>query len=244
MQGVTKWISSLICIFVVFGCADQQKITTISPGVLAVAVTSESPNSQYDPQLWIRRYVEKFAVEKGLHIDWIVVPFDQSWALAGNNVVDMVATNVASFSDRVVPGSTFSDPFLYERRALRIRPADAENFKTIDDFAGKKVGVVAGMAAEIDVNRRAPSNVDIVKTLSFAELYSEFEAGRLDAVAEAEYYDLTGEVIPSHGGDVVLIDHHDLNPGSREESVFVIRDESGNLLENVNLFISKTHFPL
>ena len=233
-----------VFLFAVLGCAEQDKITTISPGVLSVAVTSESPNSRYDPQLWIRRYVERFAEEENLRIEWTIVSFDRSWALASNDTVDLVATNVASFSNRVVVGSTFSDPFLYERRALRIRPTDAQNLQTIEDFVGKKVGVVAGMAAEIDVNRRAPSGVDIVTTLSFAELYSEFEVGHLDAVAEAEYYDLTGEVIPSHGGDVVLVDQHDLNPGSREESVFVIRDESENLLENVNQFISKTQFPL
>lgn len=244
MKRETWCACLLVFLFMVPGCAEQEKITTISPGVLSVAVTSESPNSRYDPQLWIRRYVEKFAEEESLRIEWTVVSFDRSWALASNDAVDLVATNVASFSDRVVSGSTFSDPFLYERRALRIRPADAESLQTIDDFIGKKVGVVAGMAAEIDVNRRAPSGVDIITAASFGELYSEFEIGRLDAIAEAEYYDLAGEVIPSHDNDVVLVDHHDLNPGFREESIFVTRDESENLLENLNLFISKTHFPL
>ena len=43
--------------------------------------------------------------------------FDGSWALASNDSVDLVATNVASFSDRVVPGSTFSDPFLFNHVA-------------------------------------------------------------------------------------------------------------------------------
>ena len=228
----------------VLGCAGEKTIQTIVPSVLSVAVTSDSPISQYDPQLWIRQYIEKFAEEKKLRVEWNVVAFDGSWTLASNDSVDLVATNVASFSDRVVPGSTFSDPFLYERRALRIRPMDAANFETIADFVGKKIGVVSGMAAEIDVNRRAPSGVNIVTTTSFGELYSDFELGRLDAVAEAEYYDLSGRVIPSYGDDVVLIDHHDLNPGSREESVFVIRDQSKGLLKSLNRFIKKTHFPL
>ena len=56
----------------------------------------------------------------------------------------------------------------------------------------------------------------------------------MDAIAEAEYFTLDGRVIPSHGPDIVLIDHHDLNPGEREESVFVVRDKSTNLLEAVN----------
>ncbi|MEP7118767.1 MAG: hypothetical protein ABI880_14355 [Acidobacteriota bacterium] len=140
---------------------------------------------------------------------------------AGADAVDLVATNVASFPDRVSPGGTFSAPLLYERRALRIRPADASFYTRIDDFVGKRVGVVQG-----------------------PDLYAQFAAGQLDAVAEAEYYARDGTVIPSHGPDVVLIDHHDLIPGAREESVFVVRDKSQGLLEAVNSFIASTKFPL
>jgi hypothetical protein len=43
---------------------------------------------------------------------------------------------------------------------------------------------------------------------------------------------------------VVLIDHHDLTPGQREESVFVIRDKSTGLLAAINEFIARTKFPL
>ena len=171
------------------------------------------------------------------------MPFNESWLLAGRNEVDLVATNVASFPDRVSSGATFSAPFLYERRALRIHPADRGRYEHINDFIGKTVGVVSGMAAERDVNRRAPDGVIVRRAQTFAQLYEEFDAGQLDAIAEAEYYALDGQVIPSHGGEVILIDHHDLTPGQREESVFVVRDKSQNLLSAVNAFITRTTFP-
>ncbi len=219
-------------------------IRTLQPGVLKVAVTTEAPASPYDSQLWIRRYVERFAREHGLRIVWQVVPFNKSWELAGGDAVDLVATNVASFPDRVSPGGTFSAPFLYERRALRIRPNDASAYARIDDFVGKRVGAVRGMAAERDLRRRAPEGVTVVTTATFSDLYEQFADGRIDAVAEAEYYALDGAVIPSHGPEVVLIDHHDLTPGAREESVFVVRDKSLQLLDAINAFIAKTRFPL
>ena len=100
------------------------------------------------------------------------------------------------------------------------------------------------MAAERDVNRRAPDGVNIHTTQAFEQLYADFAAGLVDAIAEAEYYALDGEVIPSHGDDVILIDHHDLTPGQREESVFVVRDNSSNLLSKINEFIAQTRFPL
>ena len=224
--------------------ADTTGIHTLEPGVLKVAVTSDAPASPYDSQRWIRKYVERFAEENRLRIVWQVVPFNKSWQLAGRDAVDLVATNVASFPDRVSQGGTFSAPFLYERRALRIRPKDTRTYARIDDFVGKRVGAVQGMAAERDLRRRAPEGVNVVTAATFPELYAQFADGRLDAVAEAEYYALDGTVIPSHGPEVVLIDHHDLTPGAREESVFVVRDQSAHLLDAVNVFIAKTHFPL
>lgn len=222
----------------------QAPIRTRVPGVLTVAVTTTQPSGPFDSQLWIQRYVERFAGEHGLRIRWVAVPFNDSWLRAGRHEVDLVATNVASFPDRVSPGASFSAPFLYERRALRIRPEDRGAYDHIDDFVGRRVGVVRGMAAERDVRRRAPAGVQVVTTGSFAELYEQFAAGTLDAIAEAEYYALDGQVIPSHGGDVVLVDLHDLTPGQREESVFVVADASTGLLAAVNAFIARTRFPL
>lgn len=223
---------------------EAQNIETLQPGVLKVAVTRNDFTNEYDSQLWIKRYVELFAAEHELTISWVLVPFNESWRLAGNDEVDLVATNVASFPDRVSSGGTFSSPFLYERRALRIHPKDEGRYNHINDFIGKTVGVVSGMAAERDVNRRAPDGVIVKRAETFAELYDEFDAGRLDAIAEAEYYALDDQVIPSHGGEVILIDHHDLNPGQREESVFVVRDKSLNLLAAINAFVAHTRFPL
>ncbi|HBW84978.1 MAG: hypothetical protein CMD92_04590 [Gammaproteobacteria bacterium] len=221
-----------------------QEILTNNPGELQIAVTRASPTDPYDSQLWIRLYLEKFAQEQALRVRWVEVPFSESWLLASRNEVDIVATNVASFADRQSEGASFSSPFLYERRALRIRPEDRSRFSQIKDFVGSSIGVVRGMAAERDLDRRAVPGVNIQRTDSFPELYEAFDAGRLDAIAEAEYYSLDGEVIPSHGDDILLIDHHDLTPGIREESVFVVSDASLNLLDVLNQFIADTQFPL
>ena len=221
-----------------------QEILTITPGELKIAVTRDSPTDPYDSQFWIRQFLEKFAQEQAVRIRWVEVQFSGSWLLASRNEVDIVATNVASFADRLSQGASFSSPFLYERRALRIRPEDRTRFSQIGDFVGSTIGVVRGMAAERDVNRRAVPGINIRRTDSFSELYELFDAGSLDAIAEAEYYSLDGEVIPSHGDDIILIDHHDLTPGMREESVFVVSDASLNLLDVLNQFIADTRFPL
>jgi polar amino acid transport system substrate-binding protein len=233
-----------ICVACVSDRPTAPAVQTIEPGVLKVAVTNRPVSDPLDPEYWMVRYVERFGQELGLPIQWHVVPFDRSWELAGRDVVDLVATNVASFADRVSVGGTFSAPFLYERRALRIKAADTSRYKTIADFAGRRVGAVKGMAAERDLLKRAPPDVTVISTTTFPELYEQFRDGRLDAVAQAEYYALDGRVIPSYGPDIALIDHHDLYPGRREESVFIVRDKSRHLLEAINRHIAKTRFPL
>ena len=234
-----------VALLISLTCASYgQSFETLTPETLTVAVTTDSPSSEYDPQLWIRRYVQEFAKQNQLSVSWVVVTFNESWLLASRNEVDLVATNVANFPDRASPGASFSEPFLYERRALRIKASNQHNYRTLDDFIGKKVGAVAGMAAERDLLNRAPPGVEIKVTNTFPELYEDFERDELDAIAEAEYYTLNNEVIPSHDENVALIDHHDLIPGQLEESVFVVSNRSRNLLQALNSFIRETKFPV
>ena len=141
---------------------------------MKIAVTSNTVTDPLDPEAWMYRYAERLASDLKMLAEWHVVPFDKSWELAGKDVVDVVATNLASFPDRVSPGGTFSVPFLYEQRALRIRAAERTQYRTIADFVGRKVGAVKGMAAERDLLRRAPQGVQIVSTTTFPELYAQF----------------------------------------------------------------------
>ncbi len=223
--------------------AAQPRLVTLVPGVITVAITGNATD-RLDPEAWMNRYAERLVADLGMKAVWKVVPFDKSWELAGKDVVDLVATNLANFPDRRSPGGTFSAPFLYEQRALRIRAADKAKYRTIADFTGRKVGAVTGMAAHRDLLKRAPAGVVVVAAGTFPELYALFDKGALDAVAQAEYFALDGRIIPSYGPEVTLIDHHDLNPGQREESVFVVRDRSTGLLDAVNAFVRRTPFPL
>jgi ABC-type amino acid transport substrate-binding protein len=224
-------------------CGTTETVRTLQPGVVKIAITGTATD-QLDPEAWMYRYAERLAAELLLRPEWVIVPFDKSWELAGKDVVDLVATNLASFADRVSPGGTFSGPFLYERRALRIRAADRTRYTTIGDFVGKRVGAVTGMAAHRDLLKRAPDGVQVVAAATFPELYAQFDNGGLDAIAQAEYFMLDGRIIPSYGPEIALIDHHDLNEGQREESVFVVRDKSEGLLDAVNAFVKRTPFPL
>src|SRR5262249_39609557 len=119
-------VTALLTLVAMSACASSPAapaVSTIEPGVLKIAVTGTTTDV-LDPQSWMYGYAERLASDMGLSADWHIVPFDKSWELAGKDVVDLVATNLASFPDRVSAGGTFSAPFLYEQRALRVRAAD------------------------------------------------------------------------------------------------------------------------
>src|SRR5262245_35355396 len=76
-----------------------QTVRTLQPGVVKIAITGTATD-QLDPEAWMYRYAERLASDLALQAEWVVVPFDKSWELAGTDVVDLVATNLASFPDR------------------------------------------------------------------------------------------------------------------------------------------------
>ena len=49
-----------------------QDIHTLTAGTLTVAVTTEAPESEFDPQLWIRQYIEEFADKNQLSLSWVL----------------------------------------------------------------------------------------------------------------------------------------------------------------------------
>ena len=165
-----NWLTIFLTLIAVIGCTADQQIQTLKPGVLTVAVTSGAPTNQYDPQLWIRQYVEQFAAEHKLTISWVVIPFNESWLLASRDEVDLVATNVANFPDRAYSGATFSAPFLYERRALRINPENQEqitNFTvTIPEVNNEIVDKLIKLGINVEIKDKTMKFFDYIMQLS------------------------------------------------------------------------------
>ena len=235
------------CAVVLAGCdtrSGRPAIQTLEPGVVRIAVTSTTVTNPLDPEEWMYRYAERLGRGLGLRVEWHVVPFDRSWELAGKDVVDVVATNLANFPDRVSPearsrrrSSTSSARSGFERPIARAiapsRTSLAGRWGRFRAWPPNATCCVARHPAWTSCRRR-PSRSST----------SGSHGGELDAVAQAESFTLDGRVIPSYGPDLALIDHHDLNPGQREESVFVVRDASTHLLEAVNAFVARTPFPL
>lgn len=217
--------------------------TTLSPGIVKVAVTAIPEENKENAGSWTLDFFREFERRHNLKVEFIVSSFDQSWLLPGEDKVDIVATGVTALIERQSEGASFSQAYLQVKRGLRIHAIDSPLFNTINDFVGYRVGAVKGMTAAIDLYNRAPAGVEVVEFDSWDSMYASFYAHDIQAVAEG-YYVSVDRQINHNNPDFPMIDDHDLTEGEPEYLVFVVRDSSKEVLESINHLLNDVGFPI
>lgn len=220
------------------------EVSTIEPGKLKVGVTGICTDDSPHHNCWVYKILTGFAKQQNLELQFETITFQDSWKLAAIDQLDVVATGITPLPHRAVQGASNSTFYSIVKRGLRIHREDAEAFQTIHDFVGYRVGAVKGMTSHIDLLSRAPEGLEIVATDTFEELYAMFDSGEIQGVAEG-FYVFPGdeEDINTYDEATIMIDAHDLIQGQLEGNTFVIRDDSTNLLEEINLYIELAGLP-
>ncbi len=77
---------------------------------------------------------------------------------------------------------TFSDPYYDSLQSLLV-PADSD-VASIDDLAGKSVGVQQGTTGETYTRENVPSDTEVVAFPGDAEAYAAIQAGNIDAILQ------------------------------------------------------------
>ena len=106
-----------------------QTVQTIQPGVVKIAITGTATDP-LDPEAWMYRYAERLAAELALQAEWVVVPFDKSWELAGKDVVD------GSLGTWLAPkhGDMRRNPLKITIADSRIVDLECDNEEALEDF--------------------------------------------------------------------------------------------------------------
>jgi ABC-type amino acid transport substrate-binding protein len=216
---------------------------TLKKDTIRIAVTGIPEENGENAPSWTLDFFKAFQQKHNVKVEYEVVPFDASWALASQDQVDIVATGVTALDERQNEDSTFSLPYLQVKRGLRIHAKDQDRFHTINDFVGSRVGAVKGMTSHTDLYNRALEGVEIVVFDSWDAMYESFYAHETDAVAEGYYVSVDKE-INHRNVDFPMIDDHDLVEGSPEYLVFVVRNASSGLLEALDQLLQEEGFPL
>jgi polar amino acid transport system substrate-binding protein len=127
--------------------------------------------------------VTDIAAEMGLEVSIKDVGFDalQSGVTLAAGQCDLAASAMTITEDRK-KNLTFSDPYYDSLQSLLV-PKDSD-IKSIDDLAGKKVGVQQGTTGESYTRENAPKDAQVVAFPSDAEMYQAIQAGQVDALLQ------------------------------------------------------------
>jgi polar amino acid transport system substrate-binding protein len=170
--------------------------------------------------------MRKIADTMGLELAIRDVGFDglQSGAVLAAGQCDIAASAMTITEERE-ENLDFSKPYYDSKQSLLV-PAGSD-ISSIEDLAGKKVGVQQGTTGAAYARESVPDEAEIVSFPSDAELYPAIKAGNVDAVLQ----DLPVNLDHTEGGAFEIVEEFETN----EQYGFAVAEEGHDeVLDAVN----------
>jgi len=168
------------------------------------------------------------AMADGLDLELQVQPssFDslQSGLALNSSQCDVVASAM-TINDERKENVDFVDPYYDSKQSLLV--PDGSDITTIDDLAGKKVGVQSTTTGEAYTQDNAPEGMDIVGFPGDQDMFNALKAGQVDALLQ----DLPVNLVHAQDGGYTIVQEFDTN----EQYGFAVKkDGAPNLLKALN----------
>ena len=113
-----------------------------------------------------------------------VTPFDGIFGAMDAGTCDAVVSSV-TITDERKANMDFSTPYFDSNQSLMVLKENAEKFKTLDDLAGKNIGVQSGTTGEEFVNGNKPDGATVTALPGAADLFAALTAKTIDAIVQA-----------------------------------------------------------
>jgi polar amino acid transport system substrate-binding protein len=167
-------------------------------------------------------------IAERLDLELEVLPsaFDglQSGAALNSQQCDMAASAMTITEERKA-NIDFSDGYYDSKQSLLV-PADSD-IASIDDLAGKSVGVQNETTGEAYTRENAPSDAEIKGFPGDSDMYNALQAGQVDALLQ----DLPVNLVHTEDGAYEIVEQYETD----EQYGFALeKDASDNLLAAVN----------
>ncbi|MHA7188980.1 transporter substrate-binding domain-containing protein [Arthrobacter sp. MDT2-16] len=168
------------------GSAEASGLDLVSEGTLTVCSDIPYPPFEYEENGEYTGFdmdlMKEIASGMGLELAVQDVGFDglQSGAVLGARQCDIGASAVTITEERQA-NLAFSDPYYDSLQSILV-PTDSD-IASIDDLAGKQVGVQQGTTGATYAAEKAPE-AELVQFPSDAEMYAAIQAGNVDALLQ------------------------------------------------------------
>ena len=180
------------------------------------------------------------AEELGVKLEIQAMSFDACQAAVAMDAVDM---SISGYSWTAARAENFELSDYYyagdneTEQALLIRAADAEKYKTAEDFKGQDVGAQNASLQAMLVEEQLPdSNLKIIGEIGVGVM--ELQAGNIEALAVAKG---NGEQIIANNTDLVLCDWEFEVASEYEANVIMMHKGDTALLAAVNAALAKAY---
>ena len=199
--------------------------------------TKEGQDQYVGFDVFLAKYI---AEELGVALEIQAMSFDACQAAVAMDAVDM---SISGYSWTAARAENFELSDYYyagdneTEQALLIRAADAEKYKTAEDFKGQDVGAQNASLQAMLVEEQLPdSNLKIIGEIGVGVM--ELQAGNIEALAVAKG---NGEQIIANNTDLVLCDWEFEVASEYEANVIMMHKGDTALLAAVNAALAKAY---
>jgi polar amino acid transport system substrate-binding protein len=127
--------------------------------------------------------VQAIADDAGKELEVKVTPFDGIFAAMDAGNCDAVVSAV-TITDERKANMDFTEPYFDSDQSILVLKENESTITSLDDLAGKKIGVQSGTTGEEFVNGNTPPGASVVALPGAADLFAALEAGTIDAVVQ------------------------------------------------------------
>ncbi|HET6560996.1 MAG TPA: ABC transporter substrate-binding protein [Marmoricola sp.] len=208
---------------------DEPTVQTINEGTLTVC--SDIPYPPFDVMDGATftgfdgDLVNEIADGLGLELEVRDSGFDglQSGLSLNSNQCDLVASAM-TITDAREENLDFTDGYYDSEQSLLV--PTGSDIQSIEDLAGKKVGVQQGTTGKAYTEENAPSDAEIITFPSDAEMYSAIKGGSVDALLQ----DLPVNITHAEDGQFEVVETY----STGEEYGFAVKQGNTELIDAVN----------
>jgi polar amino acid transport system substrate-binding protein len=163
-------------------------LQTVAPGKLTVC--TDAPYIPFEFQAedgtWTGfdlDLMREIATRLELELEVTLQPFDGIWLAPAAGTCDVVAAALTITPDRTA-NALFSAPYFDADQSLLVRLADEASITSLDDMAGRVIGVQAGTTGEIYAEENAPADATLRSYDEPAAMFLAIQAGELDGILQ------------------------------------------------------------
>ena len=147
----------------------------------------------------------------------------QSGLALNSGQCDLVSSAMTITEDRE-KNLDFTDGYYDSEQSLMV--PSGSDIASIDDLAGKKVGVQQGTTGKAYTEENAPEDTEVVSFPSDAEMFNAIKAGQVDALLQ----DLPVNLAHTDGGDFEVVEKY----STGEEYGFAVKEGNTALRDAIN----------